>query len=702
MNLKGLNETLSRILTAPLVPVEDPVRRRQIKLLSALLLFLIVNSLLYAIFQRLTYERVSEVFYWLLLSNAVLIGGYILNRRGRFIAASRLSVGFITLALFISGLLGPRPIDDRYMFVTILPVLISSMLLSLCETLAATAANLTGIIAFHLLNTALPLSLALPSVFFFLSMSALSIVFIHHRNRAEEERRQELEEQEERYRSLVENINEAIFSIDAEGVFTFVSPAAERIWNFSPAEIMGRHYSILFSGPHRAAADAFFNSSLTGKTCVSELTTVSKSGLPLSIRSSIRPLKNRDRIVGVAGVATDITEQKKLEDQLRQAQKMESIGRLAGGIAHDFNNLLTVIKGYCEMMQNDEKLEPTLASSLSGIRTAAERGASLTQQLLAFSRKQIVQMEILNLNIQVTGIRSMLERIIGEHVTLNTILAPGLGNVSADANQLEQVIMNLAVNAVDAMDSGGQLTIETANVHLDNEYCSRFDEISAGDYVMLSVRDTGCGFDEKTAESIFEPFFTTKKSGKGVGLGLATVYGIVKQHNGHICFQSRPGEGSIFKIFLPEADEPIMSGFGYSKHDTGAFSIRAIKGRETLMAVEDESGLREVIVQSLKEYGYTVYSAANGSEALELCRSLPEQTIIDLLISDVVMPGINGKELADRMKFQFPHMKVLLISGYAKKTILNQGIPLENMKILMKPFSPKALVIKIREILNNP
>jgi len=399
---------------------------------------------------------------------------------------------------------------------------------------------------------------------------------------------------------------------------------------------------------------------------------------------------SRGQIVTVA----DISEAKQFAAQFQQAQKMESIGRLAGGVAHDFNNILTIIIGNAGLALMKVGKDGSLRKEIEEIRTAGERATSLTRQLLAFSRKQIIQPEIIDLNELLTGIEKMLGRLIGEDVELLRIPGSALWQVEVDPGQMEQIIMNLVVNARDAMPRGGKLTVETANVDLDENYLRNHGlrEKEPGPYVMLAVSDTGTGMDKETQSHIFEPFFTTKGADKGTGLGLSTVYGIVKQNNGFIWVYSEPGQGSTFKVYFPKAKGDAAS----EKEEQ--HPVTALGGSETVLIVEDEDSLRKLSQRTLQQHGYSVLEAENGEDALRVSEAYAGS--IDLLLTDVVMPGMGGKETAERLQPLYPRMKVLYMSGYTDNSIVHHGVLTEGVFFLQKPFSPEALVRKIREILD--
>jgi len=423
------------------------------------------------------------------------------------------------------------------------------------------------------------------------------------------------------------------------------------------------------------------------------------------------PSKQNANVDGIANYAGaifhDITERKRaeaalreseeekklLEEQLYQSQKMEAIGRLAGGIAHDFNNLLTLIKGYSQLSLLQVKEDDPLKENIRGIEKASIRASDLVRQLLAFSRRQVMEMKVLDLNILLRDLDKMLTRFIGEDIKLVYAMADDLGRVKIDPGQMEQVIVNLAINARDAMPSGGKLVIETDNVELDEGFPQSHIHVIPGRYVMVSIHDTGVGMTPEVKERIFEPFFTTKEQGKGTGLGLSTVYGIVNQSGGTICVYSEPGHGTTFKIYLPRVDEPleevkeVMAGKGF------------IQGSETILVAEDEREVRKLSVQILKKQGYRVLEASNGAEALRIFEL--QKDPVHLILTDVVMPQMGGKELADRLRSICPNIKVLFTSGYADSALAQKDRFDSHLAFLGKPFSPTGLLQKVREVLDR-
>jgi len=414
-----------------------------------------------------------------------------------------------------------------------------------------------------------------------------------------------------------------------------------------------------------------------------------KDGTSFPVEYVSTPIFVDGQVAGAVVVFKDATERRALEEQLLHAQKMEAIGRLAGGVAHDFNNVLTVILSCADLLASD--IAPD-NPEVEEIRQAARRAAGLTRQLLAFSRRQILEPRVLDLNEVLGNLEKMIRRIVGEDIDVRVSLAPDLGSVRADPGQIEQVVMNLVVNARDAMPRGGKLVLETANVDLDASWAREHVGVSPGRYVMLAVRDTGVGMDAGTRARIFEPFFTTKERGKGTGLGLSTVHGIVKQSGGEIDVCSELGRGTTFHIYLPRVDEPPEKP--RARRATGDL----VRGTETILLVEDEASLLAVVKRQLDGLGYRVLEAASGEEALEIAR---EHTPIHALITDMVLPGIHGLDLANAVRALHPGIRVLCMSGYTDRTLGEQAFQEEGGAFLQKPFTPTALATKLRELLES-
>ena len=501
---------------------------------------------------------------------------------------------------------------------------------------------------------------------------------------------------ERKYRSLFENAVEGIFQSTPEGRFLTVNPALARILGYSsPEELVGGIHDIthqIYADPERRREYARLleeHGFVLGFECQLNR----KDGSTIWGSFCTRAVRDADgKLVCFEGTMDEITERKRMEAQFRQAQKMEAVGVLAGGVAHDFNNLLTVINGNTEMLLSDLAQDDPRRGELELIKEAGLRAVSLTSQLLAFSRKQILQLRLLDLNDVVAENSKILARLIGEDIDLIAVAQPDLGLVMADAGQIQQIIMNLAVNARDAMPRGGKLTIETADVDLDEEYVRSHEAVPAGRYVMLAISDNGIGMDAKTRARIFEPFFTTKGPGKGTGLGLSTVYGIVKQSGGFIWVYSEPGCGTTFKIYLPRVEGKA------GKPDGPAGEGLELQGVETVLVVEDDSSVRTLIVRVLKRRGYKVIEASNAGEALQAAREFAGD--IHLVLTDVVMPEMSGKALASQIEAERPGIRVLFVSGYTNDAIVHHGVLDTGVAFLQKPFTSDFLARKVREVLD--
>ncbi len=496
--------------------------------------------------------------------------------------------------------------------------------------------------------------------------------------------------------SAVEQTADWIMVTDTDGKIIYVNPAFERVTGYSGAEVLGQSPRVLKSGKQdRSFYEKMWRTVLAGEVWRGELVNRRKDGSLFTVEHCITPVKDSSgAITHFVAVSQDITARKDLEAQLRQAQKMEAVGRLAGGVAHDFNNLLTVISGRAHILLNRLGQDDSLRRDAELIGKTAERAAGLTRQLLAFSRQQVLQPKLLDLNAIVADAAAILQRLIGEDIRLET--APGLAlwRVEADPTQIEQIIMNLAVNARDAMPDGGRLTIETANVEVNEAEAASHPEASPGPHVLLSVRDTGLGMDAETLSHMFEPFFTTKEPGKGTGLGLATVYGIVRQSGGHIRVSSEIGRGTTFRIFLPRA-----GGAGAGAGPQEAWE-EAARGSETILLVEDDDAVRELAREVLESRGYKVLEARHGREAIQTAER--HQGRIDLLVTDVVMPRMRGTELAGELLSRRPEVKVLYMSGYTGDRLGPGDLAGEASGFLQKPFAPDTLSRKVRELLGGP
>jgi PAS domain S-box-containing protein len=488
-------------------------------------------------------------------------------------------------------------------------------------------------------------------------------------------------------------IGDAVFITEGRGIILLASRSAAELTGYSRDELMGLDIAQLHPPEAVRQWQEVLPGLTEGEPRVYEGLLRQKDGRMICVEWAIA-LFFVDGENYLIGVARDLTERKQLEEQLRQAQKMQAVGQLAGGIAHDFNNLLQVILGYCELLLANLPQGDRMHGQVGEIRKAGDKAASLTRQLLAFSRRQVLQPEVLDLNEVVLNMDQALRRLLGERIDLVTILRPGLERVKADPVQIEQVILNLTVNARDAMPEGGRLTVETDDVELDEDYAREHPSVRPGPHVMLAVADTGAGMDAEALSHLFEPFFTTKEQGRGTGLGLATVYGIVTQSGGGISVESEPGKGSTFRIYLPRFEEEEVQAV-----QPEAALLRLPRGSETILLVDDEDAVRDLVRQMLQLCGYTVLEASGGEEALEV--SGRYEGAIHLMVTDVMMPEMNGREVADRLGPLRPDMRVLYMSGYTDDEIVRQGVLGADVAFLQKPFAPEALARKVREVLDE-
>jgi two-component system cell cycle sensor histidine kinase/response regulator CckA len=513
--------------------------------------------------------------------------------------------------------------------------------------------------------------------------------------------RRKLTDQEEMFRLISENAEDLITMIDREGQRLYNSPAYQRTFGYSKEDLDGLPFlDQVHPDDHETVLAARNETFQKGMTPRVEYRFRRKDGEWRTLESNSSPVRNhRGEIEKLVVVSRDITERKRAEEllqqreqQLRQAQKMEAVGQLSGGIAHDFNNLLAVIIGYSETMELRLAPDDPLRENTTEIRKAGQSAAALTHQLLAFSRQQVLQPKILDLNSVVTEMGKMLRRLIGVDIELTNKLASQLGKVKADQSQIEQVIVNLVVNARDAMPDGGKLLIETSNVDISETVARSLPFLHPGSHVLLTVTDTGVGMDAETQRHIFEPFFTTKEPGKGTGLGLATVYGVVKQSGGVVGIDSRPGRGSTFKIFLPQAKESAEAA------PPDITDTKSSTETGTILLVEDEEALLLLTAGLLAECGYTVLSARDGIQALEIARSFDEP--IDLLLTDVVMPKLGGPALARSIAHLRPETRILFMTGYEERGPGSRGILPAGTESLQKPFSREVLIHRVRQVLD--
>jgi two-component system, cell cycle sensor histidine kinase and response regulator CckA len=506
------------------------------------------------------------------------------------------------------------------------------------------------------------------------------------------------EQSEARLQVFVNGVKDyALFILDPSGNVASWNAGAERVKGYKAEEIIGKHLSVFYEPSDAKDGRPEKTLALAAQTgrAEDEGRRVRKDGSIFWANVVVAPIHDSAGVLlGFAKVTHDLTERRSLEERLSQSQKMEAIGTLAGGVAHDFNNLLSVVISYSELLADGLKDGDPMRADLDEIKGAGWRGVALTRQLLAFSRQQVLQPKVVDLTEIVAGMETMLRRLIGEDVELTAIGPPTLDKINVDPGQMEQVIMNLAVNARDAMPRGGKLTIETAEIVLDETYASEHSGVKPGPHVMLVVSDTGIGMENATQARMFEPFFTTKEIGTGTGLGLATVFGIVRQSGGAISASSEPGKGTTFKVYFPVADRAMVARAPVPSADR-----RSLRGSETILLVEDDEGVRIVTRTILRKYGYNVLEAHGVGDAFLLCDQ--DAATIHLLLTDVVMPRMSGRQLASKLITARPDLKVLYMSGYTDDAVVRHGILDATIALLQKPITPEALVRKVRDVLDD-
>ena len=515
---------------------------------------------------------------------------------------------------------------------------------------------------------------------------------VNERTRELRQANEELHQANEIRQALIQASPLAIWALDLQGNVVFWSPGAERTFGYNEEEVIDRPSPVIPAEQEKEYAEWMNMFRGGGALFAAERTRLKKDGSKITVLIWTAPLRDAaGSVTGTLVIDSDITDRKLLEEQFRQSQKLEAVGRLAGGVAHDFNNLLTVILGYVEMLSS-ESADPNVTEYAEEIRHAATRAGALTAQLLAFSRRQISQPKTLDLNEIIKGSTRMLERVIGEDIKVVTHLDPNLGKVKADPNHIDQVLMNLVVNARDAMPQGGRITIETSNVRLDEHYVGRHIGVQPGAYAQLAISDSGTGMTEETKSRLFEPFFTTKESGKGTGLGLSIVYGVVKQNAGDIMVYSELGHGTTFKIYLPLTEVPAEMAESEAQQ-------LPVTGTETILLCEDDTAIRRLVAHTLIKNGYKVLQAEGPDKAIELCRQFADP--IDLLLTDIVMPGRNGFQVADEVRAMRPKTKVLYMSGYTDNRVSDSWVFEASTPFLQKPFTVTLLAQKVREALSS-
>ncbi|HSN91137.1 MAG TPA: PAS domain S-box protein [Anaeromyxobacteraceae bacterium] len=506
---------------------------------------------------------------------------------------------------------------------------------------------------------------------------------------------QRLRESDERFRALIERSTELIIVFDRRGAISFASPSSADVLGFAPEDLVGTSHLgwVHPDDAPRVAAEFLALAKLPGVSRRTAFRVRHRDGRWRHLEAEARNLLHLPAVAGIVTNSRDVTEQRRFEEQVHQTQRLESVGRLAGGVAHDFNNLLVAILGYAEFLEQDIRAGHPSLEDVAEIRSAGERARDLTLQLLAVARRQMVAPRVIDLNEVIRDAERLLRRVLGEDVDLAVAPAPGLWRVKADPAQIQQVVLNLAVNARDAMPRGGKLTLETANVELDERYAGTHPGVRPGPHVLLALSDTGVGLSPEARAHLFEPFFTTKPTGHGTGLGLATVYGIVRQAGGHVWVYSEQGHGTSVKVYLPRCEEAAPA-------PAPRPAPRDHRGSETVLVAEDAPAVRELAARALSEAGYQVLQAGGGKEALEMAARAAGP--VHLLLTDVVMPDMSGRELAEALGRLRPETRVLYMSGYTENTITHHGVLDPGVHFLAKPFTPSALLARAREVLDAP
>ena len=687
------------------VPIHDPIERRQALLVQVILLGLTGLLLFAALLTLVAYPFASGAMAAANLRNSLsnfrsillVMVPFVLLRRGYF----RIAVATLMLELF---LLAFRTIYSMGLeagwigaLEFALPISLAALVLGRRWLLVVYAASVAGVAATAFAwypLVAIPQNAPSATIAFAL-IAGLLALFLDRFGTAFREALATLAQNYSLLSAVIEGTPDAVYVKDLHGCYLMINGAGAHMLGLAAEKVIGNDDSTLFDPASADRIQAIDRRIVAGGEVETYEDTATANGVIRTYLVTKAPYRDQQgNVIGVLGISRDISEHKRLEAQLLQSQKMESIGQLAGGIAHDFNNMLSAVIGFIGSARDDIPQDSQAQHDLEAAEGAAWRAAGLTRQLLAFARKQIVEPHVLNLNAVIVELDKLLRRLIGEDIELVTLPAADLGHVKADPGQIEQVIANLVVNARDAMPAGGRLTIETANTVLDANYARQHVGVTPGDYVMLAVSDTGSGMDAEVQQHIFEPFYTTKAIGKGTGLGLSTCYGIIKQHGGNIWVYSEAGHGTTFKVYLPRVYEAADSPAG------DADDLPVPQGTETVLLVEDEPLVRELASTILHAQGYTVLVASNGEEALRVIQASGEETI-DLLVTDVVMPQMGGKILAEQVASVYPSINVLFISGYPTDAIVHHGRLEPGTHFLSKPFTRTAFARKVREVLDS-
>jgi PAS domain S-box-containing protein len=710
------------------LPLEDPIERRQATLFQLILIGLLIATLLTIPFALVapvaSNMRAISLGASIVLATATFCALMLLRIRQLRLSVATTIAGLLladTLLLLHVGLV----IGGVAMVGLVVPITLANFLIGRRGQFVCIGLSIAIVVSIAILQYA-PVSLerfnlsqnavTIPvTVIFILTVGLLGWILdsfsttLHSALTATRIREQELEqsraalqladaalrESEERYRLITENSSDLISLINlaGEGELLYSSPSHHTMLGYDLAKLFSPLHLNIVHPDDRENVEEQYQRLIAAGSARATFRVHHSDNSWRWIEMQASTIREQDQYYGIL-VGRDVTERKHLEAQLMQSQRLESVGRLAGGVAHDFNNLLTAIMGNTDLARDSLPAGHPAQADLDEIGKSSERAADLTRQLLAFARRQIIEPHVIDLNQLILDMDKLLRRLIGAHIELIIRTAPGLWLVRADRGQIEQIVVNLAINARDAMPSGGTLTIETGNVQLDHDYAHRHISVSPGRYVMLAVSDTGTGMDEETQAQIFEPFFTTKAPGRGTGLGLATCYGIVKQHGGTIWPYSEPGHGSTFKIYLPQVE---------ASAEQLALPARVDglpRGAETVLLAEDEPSVRALAARVLRAQGYTVIEAENGDTALRLAHAWTGAPL-DLLLTDVVMPRMSGKVLAEQIKGLFPASTVLFISGYTDNAIVHHGQLDPGIIVLQKPLSPAALARKVREVLDS-